>query len=62
MTYGDRFAISAVLGVGMVAFYEIPAEMLSRLMVVPAAIIGALFPILVRDLEVKERDAAGLLF
>ncbi len=44
--YLERFLIGAMLGVVQVAFYSAPAEVLSRLLVVPAALSTALFPAL----------------
>jgi O-antigen/teichoic acid export membrane protein len=44
MVTADRFIISAVLGASVVAFYTVPAEMLLRILIVPAALTSALFP------------------
>lgn len=44
MTYMDRFFISAILGLSAVAYYVTSFEVLSRLQVLPQAIMGVLFP------------------
>jgi O-antigen/teichoic acid export membrane protein len=44
MTYMDRFFISAMLGLAAVAYYVTPYEVLSRLQMLPQAIMGVLFP------------------
>jgi len=44
MTYLDRFFISAVLGLTSVAYYVTPYEILSRVQMVPQAIMGVMFP------------------
>lgn len=44
MVSADRFVISAVLGAGMVAYYTVPYEALSRVLIAPAALTSALFP------------------
>lgn len=44
MVTADRFVISFVLGAGVVAFYTVPLDFIVRLLVIPAALTGALFP------------------
>jgi O-antigen/teichoic acid export membrane protein len=44
MVYLDRFLVAATLTVTAVAFYATPYEMVTRLLVIPAAIAGVLFP------------------
>lgn len=41
----DRFLIANVLGAAMVAYYTIPADFMIRLLILPAAITTALFPV-----------------
>lgn len=55
MVTADRFVISAVLGASMVAFYTVPYEALSRVLVLPGALTSALFP---RLAFVMRNDAA----
>lgn len=44
MGYFDRFVLSHVAGARVVAFYTIPAEITSRLLLLPGAVSKALFP------------------
>ena len=44
MTYLDRFVIGAVKSVAVVAYYTTPFEVVTRLLVIPAAITGVMFP------------------
>lgn len=42
--YADRFVIGAVLSLSAVSYYTVPFDMVSRLILIPAAISGVLFP------------------
>jgi O-antigen/teichoic acid export membrane protein len=44
MMYLDRFVIGAVVSVAAVAYYATPYEMITKLLIVPGAILGVLFP------------------
>jgi O-antigen/teichoic acid export membrane protein len=44
MTYFDRFLLAAVLSVGAVAYYTTAFEAITKLLLVPAALAGVLFP------------------
>lgn len=44
VTYLDRFVVGAVLSMTAVAFYTPPYEVVSRLALVPAGIVAALYP------------------
>ena len=44
MVTADRFVISSVLGAGLVAYYTIPYEIISRVLLLPTALTTALFP------------------
>lgn len=44
MVYGDRFFVSAAVGVTELPLYAIPQEGLQRLLILPTAICGALLP------------------
>lgn len=44
MTYLDRFMIGAILPLAAVTYYVTPFEVVSRLFIIPAAILGVLFP------------------
>jgi len=45
MVYLDRFVIASMLGVASVAYYVAPYEVVTKLLVVPVAISGVLFPL-----------------
>ncbi len=44
LTYLDRFIIGAALSTTAIAWYVTPQEIVSRLLIVPAALTGVLFP------------------
>lgn len=44
MVYGDRFFVSAAVGTEVLPQYAIPQEGLQRMLIVPAALTGALLP------------------
>jgi len=44
MVYFDRFLIAAVMGTAAIAYYTVPYDVLTRLLVIPTAIQGVLFP------------------
>ena len=44
MVYGDRFFVSATVGASQLPLYAIPQEGLQRLLMIPAALCGALLP------------------
>ena len=46
MTYLDRFLIGSIISVTAVAYYAAPYEIANRMMVIPSAIVGVLFPAL----------------
>ena len=51
MVTADRFIISGVIGASMVAYYTVPMEVVSRILIIPGALATVLFP----------RLAAGLI-
>lgn len=61
MVTADRFIISAVLGAQVVAFYTVPSEMLTRMLILPTALTTVLFPQLAA-LLVSNRVAAAELY
>lgn len=44
MVTADRFIISYLLGASIVAYYTVPFDIIVRLLVIPAALTGVLFP------------------
>ena len=61
MVTADRFVISGVLGAQVVAYYTVPAEVLQRVLILPAALTAALFPRITALLH-AERDEAWKLY
>lgn len=44
MVYGDRFYVSAIMPVSIVAYYTTPFDLLTKMLVVPFSIISVMFP------------------
>lgn len=44
MVYMDRFLIGVVVSVASVAYYTVPYEMVTKILIIPLALIGVLFP------------------
>jgi O-antigen/teichoic acid export membrane protein len=69
MVYFDRFVIAAVLGSAAIAYYTVPYDVLNRMLVIPTAIQGVLFPAFAmlraqnspRLLSVFERSSAATM-
>jgi O-antigen/teichoic acid export membrane protein len=59
IVYSDRFILGALLSLKAVAYYTAPFEIVSRLLIVPAALAGALFPALA-GLHGQAADSARL--
>ncbi len=57
MVTADRFVISFVLGASVVAYYTVPFDLIMRLLIIPAALTGALFP---RFAYLFRRDTADV--
>jgi len=60
MVYFDRFLIGAVLTMSAVAYYTTPYDMVTKLWMLPSALIGVLFPALSTALQSDEKRAAQL--
>jgi O-antigen/teichoic acid export membrane protein len=61
MLYADRFVVGSLLSLEAVTWYAAPAEVIQRLAIVPAAMMGVLFPAFSRLLA-EDRDAARRLY
>ena len=61
MGYLDRFYIGAVLALAAVAHYVTPYEIVTRLQIIPAAMIGVLFPAFAST-YVADRQRTAALF
>ncbi len=51
MVYMDRFVIASILGAAATSFYVAPYEVVTKLLLVPAAISGVLFPLFAKQWE-----------
>jgi O-antigen/teichoic acid export membrane protein len=60
MVYLDRFLIGALISISAVAYYATPYEMVTKLLVIPGALAGVLFPAFSTSF-VQDRDRAALL-
>lgn len=60
LVYFDRFFISAIRGLEAVAHYVTPFELLSRLTMLPQAIMAALFPALTQAIASASPNVASL--
>ncbi|HYH18106.1 MAG TPA: oligosaccharide flippase family protein [Azospirillum sp.] len=58
MIYADRFVLATLVPLSAVAYYTTPFEVVSRLLFVPAALAGALFPTAAADRGRPERLAS----
>jgi O-antigen/teichoic acid export membrane protein len=65
MVTADRFVISAVLGAAVVAYYTVPSEVMSRVLILPGALTSALFPrfasLMTRDMQAARKLYRGCL-
>lgn len=61
LTYFDRFFISALVNLAAVAHYVTPHELISRMSILPQAIMSALFPALTQALASRSPGVAPLV-
>lgn len=61
MVYLDRFLIGAWLSVAAVAYYTIPYDVVTKLWIIPGALVGALFPVF-SAFEVSNQNNIKVLF
>ena len=62
MVIADRFLMANLLGAVVVAYYTIPADFIIRLLVLPAAITTALFPVFSKDISEKNYAKSNALY
>ncbi len=60
--YLDRFLIGTIISVTAVAYYTAPFEVVNRMMVIPGAIVGVLFPALAAMIGANPDKAKSLFF
>jgi len=61
MVYMDRFFIGALISVTAVAYYATPYEVVTKILFIPGALVGVLFPAFSASF-VQDRSRAKLLF
>lgn len=61
MTHLDRFLIGALLSIAAVAYYVTPYELITKLLLVPHALMAVLFPAFAAAFT-QDRERAALLF
>lgn len=60
MVYMDRFVIGAVLTLAAVAYYVTPYEIVTRLLVIPSAVVAVLFPVFAAAHAATSNHAANV--
>ena len=60
MVYLDRFLISALVSVKAVAYYTIPYEMITKLLIIPGALTGVLLPVFSTSYAQNSRETIEL--
>lgn len=61
MVYLDRFLVGAVISVTAVAYYTTPYEVVTKLWLIPGALVGVLFPAFATSF-IQNRNRAAQLF
>lgn len=61
LSYIDRFLVGALLSVSAVAYYTTPVDLVLRLVVIPLAVVGVLFPAFAMTLNQDPERSAMLL-
>jgi O-antigen/teichoic acid export membrane protein len=60
MLYADRYVVAGVLSMESVALYAAPFEVIQRIAIIPAAIMGVFFPAFSRDLAATDPSVPRL--
>jgi O-antigen/teichoic acid export membrane protein len=61
MVYLDRFVIGAMISVSAVAYYVTPFELVSKLLLLPAAVVGVFFPAFAATYT-QDRERTAMMF
>jgi O-antigen/teichoic acid export membrane protein len=62
MVYLDRFLIGSLVSISAVAYYTTPFELVTKLWIVPIALVGVLFPAFSESLAVSNHNRASSLY
>lgn len=61
MMYADRFILGGVAAAAAIAYYTTPFEMATRLLFIPTAVAGVLFPLVARRFRSRPETVAAVL-
>lgn len=61
MMYADRFILGGFTAAAAVAYYTTPFEMTTRLLFIPTAVAGVLFPLVARSFRSRPENLAAVL-
>jgi O-antigen/teichoic acid export membrane protein len=61
LMYLDRFIIGALISISAVAYYATPSEVITKLVLIPLAIMSVLFPAISASYDIDRRRSAFLL-
>ena len=62
MLYADRFFIASIISISAVAYYTTPFDIVTRLLIIPSAILGVMFPVFANRLTHNPSQARQALF
>lgn len=60
MSNMDRFFVGAIVSIAAVAYYATPYEMIMKLIVIPSALVGVLFPAFAAGFATNKKRTGGL--
>lgn len=61
LIYIDRFVIGALVSISAVAYYATPSEVITKMVLIPAAFMSVLFPAISASYDIDRRRSAFLL-
>ncbi len=56
LSYGDRFALSALIPAATISYYIVPYDIVTRMLIVPSAIMSSLLPTFAREPDRDRRN------
>jgi len=62
LTHLDRFFISALISVAAIAYYATPYSIITKLLIIPGALVGVLFPTVALLLKQNRGQAAQMFY
>jgi O-antigen/teichoic acid export membrane protein len=61
LMYLDRFIIGVFISISAVAYYATPSEVITKIVLIPAALMSVLFPAISASYDMDRRKSASLL-